>query len=149
MVRFLSLLLVGVAVVSCSRATGTGPATLPDGAIGASATRSSQASELVTYTPVYSFSPPPDGNSPSSDVIFTNNRFYGTTYGGGATPSPGPCAQGCGTVYSIDPSGSKPEKIVYAFKGGEGGAIPQGGLTNPVNGVIYGTTSNGGHKDAG
>lgn len=150
MVRFLSLLLVGVAVASCSRATGTGPATLPYGAIGASATRSSQASELATYTQIHSFSPPPDGNSPSSDVIHNsdNGRFYGTTYGGGATPPSGPCAQGCGTVYSIDPSGSKPEKVVYAFKGDMNGAIPQGGLTNPVNGVIYGTTSNGGHKDA-
>lgn len=150
MVRFLSLLLVGVAVVSCSRATGTGPATLPDDALGASARRLSQASELATYTPLYSFSPPPDGNSPSSDVFYntTNNRFYGTTYGGGATPSPGPCAQGCGTVYSFDPSGSKPEKIVHAFTGEMNGAIPQGGLTNPVKGVIYGTTSNGGNKNA-
>ena len=45
---------------------------------------------------------------------------------------------GCGTVFSITPSGA--EKVLYSFKGGTSdGGEPEAGLLN-VNGVLYGTT---------
>jgi uncharacterized repeat protein (TIGR03803 family) len=47
-------------------------------------------------------------------------------------------ASGCGTVYSITPSGT--ETVLHSFKGAKDGAIPAARLI-VLNGTLYGTTS--------
>jgi uncharacterized repeat protein (TIGR03803 family) len=85
-------------------------------------------------------------------AVSTAGRLYGTTYGGGAGPSPGPCAQGCGTIYSIDPNNPASYQIVHKFQGApDDGAVPEGDLTIvkvPSGNTIYGTTSYGGTMNA-
>ncbi len=92
------------------------------------------------YVTLHSFTLGGDGIWPTSGLASLGGVLYGTTYGGGGT-SHGRCKNGCGTVYSITTSGG--EHVVYAFKGGRDGAIPQAALT-ANNGVLYGTTSYGG-----
>lgn len=85
---------------------------------------------------LYSFEDAPDGNGPTGALIDVNGTLYGTTAGGGTN------AYGYGTVFSITPSGS--EKVLYNFAGGNDGSNPSGGLTL-LNGVLFGTTVNGGN----
>lgn len=64
--------------------------------------------------------------------------LYGTTRGGG---------NGNGTVFKLTPTSiSKTtwtETVLYSFKGGSDGATPNGIMIN--DGILYGTTSNGGN----
>jgi len=68
-----------------------------------------------------------------------NGTLYGTTILGGAT--------GHGAVFQVTTSGKY--AVLYSFGGGDhqharwDGAIPYAGV-NAINGVLYGTTSNGG-----
>jgi uncharacterized repeat protein (TIGR03803 family) len=108
------------------------------------------------YATVYSFAGGTNGDSPTSDLVLPSPTpgvtplLYGTTYGGGATagPSPDPCAQGCGTVYTIDPA-TMHEHVVWRFQGApqHDGAIPVGAVSL-VDGAIYGTTAYGGTKNS-
>ncbi|MGB6518758.1 MAG: choice-of-anchor tandem repeat GloVer-containing protein [Candidatus Cybelea sp.] len=78
-----------------------------------------------------------DGLNPRAGLIDVKGTLYGTTeFGGGGCGS-----FGCGTVFSITPSGK--ESVIYAFSGGTDGDAPTAGLIN-VNGILYGTTGNGG-----
>jgi uncharacterized repeat protein (TIGR03803 family) len=86
---------------------------------------------------LYHFAGGSDGANPQADLIGVQATLYGTTTGGGGSR----CSGGCGTVYSMDTTGS--EKVLHSFKGGSDGASPQAGLLN-VNGVLYGTTAAGG-----
>jgi len=77
-----------------------------------------------------------DGADPVGGLINVDGTFYGTTESGGANEY--------GTVFSITPAGV--EKVLYSFKGGEtDGAGPQTSLIE-VDGVLYGTTGNGGSE---
>jgi uncharacterized repeat protein (TIGR03803 family) len=79
-----------------------------------------------------------DGATPVAGFINVNGTLYGTTeYGGGS----GCYGYGCGTVYSINTSGT--ERVLYRFDGRSDGSGPQVGLVS-VNGTLYGTTENGG-----
>lgn len=83
-----------------------------------------------------------DGGTPRWGLIDVNGTMYGTTTNGGAHH----CGRrgnlhGCGTVYSITPSGV--EKVLYSFAGGSDGETPLGGLID-VKGTLYGTTELGG-----
>jgi uncharacterized repeat protein (TIGR03803 family) len=92
-------------------------------------------------TVLYSFKGgPADGASPVGPLLNVNGTLYGTTVNGGVySCSP---YSGCGTVFSITPSGK--ETVLYSFKGGpEDGANPDAGLID-VNGTLYGTTYGGG-----
>jgi uncharacterized repeat protein (TIGR03803 family) len=81
-----------------------------------------------------------DGFDPAAALVSVNGTLYGTTkYGGSSTN----CAKGCGTVFSLDPSGT--EKLLYSFTGGSDGAYPAGALLD-VAGTLYGTTEAGGGK---
>ena len=61
--------------------------------------------------------------------------LYGTTYYGGS----GSCADGCGTVFSLDPI-TGGEKVLYSFQyNGADGTQPYAGLTN-IGSKLYGTT---------
>ncbi|HEY3638411.1 MAG TPA: choice-of-anchor tandem repeat GloVer-containing protein [Rhizomicrobium sp.] len=80
-----------------------------------------------------------DGTLPAGGLIAVKGMLYGTTESGGDGKS---CYYGCGTVFSIDP-GTGAEKVIYSFKGGTDGEVPDAGLTE-VNGTFYGTTNAGG-----
>ena len=96
-------------------------------------------------TVLHTFKGGADGAEPWADLINVNGTLYGTTSTGGVSSY---CeAPGCGTVFSITPSGK--EKVLYSFKGGESdGAGPEAGLTD-VNGMLYGTTAGGGTHGCG
>jgi uncharacterized repeat protein (TIGR03803 family) len=100
----------------------------------------------VTETVLYSFGAygSGDGYDPSSGLTYFKGTFYGTTSGGGVR-----CGHfaGCGTVYSITPSGT--ETVLHSFTGAEDGADPRARLI-VLKGTLYGTTSvRGGGKCRG
>lgn len=93
---------------------------------------------------LYSFQCGSNGWGPVSGLIDVNGTLYGTTSAGGLRPST--CGgDGCGIVYGISTAGS--EKALYRFKGRDGD-YPQADLID-VNGVLYGTTTNGGKNGVG
>lgn len=94
---------------------------------------------------IYSFCGQPycaDGASPSEsdNLIAVNGKLYATTVFGGA--------YGLGAVFALDPKTGK-EKVIHSFcsdaKGYRcvDGSLPVGGLVD-VNGILYGTTQEGG-----
>lgn len=83
---------------------------------------------------LYSFEGAPDGDDPTGALINVDGTLYGTTQFGGTYDNGG-------TVFSVTPSGSV--KVLYSFAGGVDGFNPSGGLTL-LNGVLFGTTVNGG-----
>lgn len=91
------------------------------------------------YEVVYAFAGGDDGYQPASTLLDVNGTLYGTTAHGGGTGCGG---YGCGTVFSVTPSGQ--EKVLYAFKGGSNdGANPLAALIQ-VHGKLCGTTAYGG-----
>jgi uncharacterized repeat protein (TIGR03803 family) len=71
----------------------------------------------------------------------TSGNLYGITEAGGSSGS-GCGGSGCGTVFELDQTGK--EKLLYSFKGGNDGALPQGGLLRDKEGNLYGATAAGG-----
>ena len=93
---------------------------------------------------LYKFTGIPDGARPQAPLTLVGNTLYGTTIAGGEK-----CAEdknGCGTVFAIDGSGV--ETVLYRFKGSPDGAEPTGNLV-PLNGILYGTTMEGGTYHGG
>jgi uncharacterized repeat protein (TIGR03803 family) len=89
---------------------------------------------------LHSFGSSADGANPWAGLINVNGMLYGTTAGGGANYC-GSGIGGCGTVFSITPSGT--ETVRYSFKGAAvDGDQPTADLVN-VNGILYGTTQFG------
>jgi uncharacterized repeat protein (TIGR03803 family) len=82
-----------------------------------------------------------DGEYPYAGVTFESaGHLYGTTYYGGAN--------GIGAVFELIQSSSGwTERIVYSFSGTDG-EYPYGGLVF-YKGNLYGTTGQGGTKNAG
>jgi uncharacterized repeat protein (TIGR03803 family) len=89
---------------------------------------------------IYSFAGGSDGVNPSAALIRLNGTLYGTTPAGGGSKCQ---SRGCGTIYSISTSGA--EKVLHSFTGRSYGEHPVAGLVD-VNGVLYGTTSEGGNR---
>jgi uncharacterized repeat protein (TIGR03803 family) len=88
-----------------------------------------------------------DGQYPYAGLVNIRGTLYGTTVAGGSSSCTFYTMRGCGTVFSITPSGT--ERVVYNFAGGSGdGANPFAGLLN-VNGTLYGTTEVGGRHGYG
>lgn len=88
-----------------------------------------------TETVLHSFTGGSDGDYPISDLLITRaGRLYGTTSSGGDSNK--------GTVFALDPDGT--ESILHSFSGGSDGAFPRGRLTHGRNGLLYGTTYQGG-----
>jgi uncharacterized repeat protein (TIGR03803 family) len=75
------------------------------------------------------------GPFPTGGLVDVGGMLYGTT---GGTSTFSPC---CGTVYRLGTNGAY--KRLYSFTGGSDGGFPFGGLMS-ANGVLYGTTLNGG-----
>ena len=69
----------------------------------------------------------------------SRTRLYGVTEAGGQGKSP--CANGCGTVYSVDPV-TGTEALAHIFQGSDG-AQPEAGMIN-LGETLYGTTAFGG-----
>lgn len=91
-------------------------------------------------TILHSFSGP-DGDTPVGPLVqATNAGFYGTTqFGADLTCNP---PRGCGTVFSITPSGEL--RTLHSF-GDSDGAEPTAGLIQATDGNLYGTTLAGGN----
>lgn len=98
---------------------------------------------------LYSFhGRPNDGLNPgASSPVVLNGVLYGITSAGGN----GPCRNGaglmigCGIVFSLTTSGQ--EEVVYNFQGGQDGAFPTALIAD--DGVLYGTTDQGGSNGCG
>jgi len=97
--------------------------------------------ERAAFTLLYSFKGLPyDGEVPLAGLTNDKGTLYGTTEigGQGLCTLGGP--SGCGTVFTITPSGK--ESVLYGFTG-KSGEFPFAGLIN-VKGTLYGTTYEGG-----
>jgi uncharacterized repeat protein (TIGR03803 family) len=92
---------------------------------------------------LYAFKGGSDGADPIAGLADLNGTLYGTTrYGGGKFPCSGISSMpGCGTVYTISPSGS--EAVLYRFARLRDGWLPDSTLVD-VKGTLYGTTAGGG-----
>jgi len=99
------------------------------------------------YNIIYNFLGGTDGCHPwyAGVVIGKNGEFYGTTAYGGSTTLNG--GAGWGTVFELtppaDPGGIWTESVLYGFKGGKDGGLPQANVLS-TGGVLYGTTYTGG-----
>lgn len=117
---------------------------LPDGVFGLAPGGS--------LRPLYAFKDSPDGEFPSSSLTqaASGNSLFGVTlFGGNAEGS-----SGCGIVYELTSSGGQVvENILYTFQGSvisdPDGCEPAGPLLNGINGVLYGTTEQGGSSGNG
>ena len=95
-------------------------------------------------TVLHSFGGSGDGAGPEGDLVNVDGTLYGTTSDGGGCVY---LSAGCGTVFSITPSGT--ETVLHRFAGGSSdGSDPVAGLTN-VSGTLYGTTAGGGPNGFG
>lgn len=74
----------------------------------------------------------------------SDGKLYGTSLYGGfpQSGSIGFCESGCGTIFSITPTGD--EAVVYAFADVSNGTIPQGTLIATQDGTLYGIAAYGG-----
>jgi uncharacterized repeat protein (TIGR03803 family) len=92
---------------------------------------------------LHSFGKKDDGSNPQAGLIEVDGTFYGTTEQGGTSVD---CDNvGCGTVFSVLPSGS--EHVIHSFSYSDG-SIPQAPLVN-AGGTLYGTTHSGGSENCG
>jgi uncharacterized repeat protein (TIGR03803 family) len=92
---------------------------------------------------LYLFQGGSDGAVPVAGLVEDKNGdLYGTTEYGGA--------ENVGTVFKLTPAGSGAytESVLYAFAGGNDGALPVAGLI-AEQGALYGTTSSGGSANQG
>jgi hypothetical protein len=96
---------------------------------------------------LYSFQAGTDGANPRASLIIDKSgALYGTTAGGGLTPS---VCGWCGVVFKLTPSGSGyVESVLYRFLGGSDGLDPQASLLADKNGTLSGTTVQGGGSSA-
>ena len=94
-------------------------------------------------TVLHSFGGSGDGDYPVASLINVKGTLYGTTLSG---PHKFCGNAGCGTVFSITTSGK--ESVLHKFGSSGDGEIPLAGLIN-ANGILYGTTDNGGTKGHG
>ena len=74
-----------------------------------------------------------------------NGVLYGTTEVGGAYCE-GKGRSGCGVFFSISTAGT--EHVLYSFGSGHDGQVPAASLID-VNGILYGTTYQGGTSNNG
>ncbi|MFY9884527.1 MAG: choice-of-anchor tandem repeat GloVer-containing protein [Candidatus Cybelea sp.] len=128
-----------VVVAACSQVAQPARSQYVPNAVKADAREGSSPS----YSVLYNFGAPPDGNYPHSVLIDRGATFYGTTFAGGANN----CGSStCGTVFSITTGGA--EKVLHSFGSGTDGFFPFAGLTSAY-GTLYGTTSAGGAENGG
>lgn len=91
---------------------------------------------------LHNFAGGSDGATPYGTLLYYKNVLYGTTANGGAP--------NLGTVFKVNLDGSN-YTVLHAFQGiccgNSDGSFPRSGLTlNKTNGLLYGTTINGGNS---
>jgi uncharacterized repeat protein (TIGR03803 family) len=98
----------------------------------------------TTEQVLYRFQGAPDGGNPEPLLIYSKGTLYGTTFDGGFAG--GQCSYvnpGCGTIFSLDSTGSN-YSVLYRFPiTGQAGVYPIFGVID-VKGILYGTTISGG-----
>jgi uncharacterized repeat protein (TIGR03803 family) len=88
-----------------------------------------------------------DGEDPSfNGFVNVGGLLYGMTREGGTGPCNDP--NGCGTVFTMDPSTGK-EAVLYSFAGSPSDAANPVGSLLDYNGKLYGTTPSGGTNNQG
>jgi uncharacterized repeat protein (TIGR03803 family) len=93
-----------------------------------------------TLTTLHSFTSAVDGAAPLAGLIEgSDSNFYGTTSRGGANDT--------GTVFQITSAGIL--TTLHSFTGGADGGFPLGGVIQATNGILYGTTAEGGTYSTG
>jgi uncharacterized repeat protein (TIGR03803 family) len=101
-----------------------------------------------TESVLYAFQGDSDGWAPFSGLIADGSgNLYGETGYGGSYSGSDCEANGCGTVFEVQPDGTK--STLYNFEGGSDGAGPGFGLTLDSLGNFYGTTGSGGGSGCG
>ena len=90
--------------------------------------------QAASLTTLYTIPSRNDGAQPWAALLNLNGKLYGTTPEGGA--------ENLGAVYSVN-SATGAEELIYSFTGGADGSQPEGPLI-AVNGMLYGTASQGG-----
>ena len=100
-----------------------------------------------TETNLHEFTFGNDGCQPYASLVMDKvGALYGTTLGGGI-------GGGAGTVFKLTPPGKHggqwTEKILYTFTEGSDGGHPLSNLVFHDNGILYGTTQNGGMVQGG
>jgi uncharacterized repeat protein (TIGR03803 family) len=128
---------VGALLAGCSGSQPTigTPGTTPQtSALAARATS-------THYKVVYSFAGGSDGSNPYAGLIDVGGTLYGTTFAGGSYACTFYQTSGCGTVFTVTPSGR--EKVLHSFGAyGRDASSPRAGLID-VGGTLYGTTEFG------
>ncbi|HEY5426531.1 MAG TPA: choice-of-anchor tandem repeat GloVer-containing protein, partial [Candidatus Tumulicola sp.] len=101
-----------------------------------------------SYSVLRNFAGGADGIGPMGRLaIASNGTLYGATIEGGVATAQ--CQQGCGTIFSLTPSGRAYRyKVLYRFRGGADGEYPMGGVvvgaTAATQSQLFGVTSGGG-----
>jgi uncharacterized repeat protein (TIGR03803 family) len=96
---------------------------------------------------LHSFAGGDDGAMPVAGLTNLNGMLYGTTELGGSGSCNGILGPGCGIVFKFRTEGT--ESTLYTFRGkSSNGEFPFAALT-VVNGLLYGTTLNGGTSNIG
>jgi uncharacterized repeat protein (TIGR03803 family) len=100
------------------------------------------------YTSLYSFAgAPKDGSFPQSGLIQgSDGNFYGATGLGGPSAN---CADGCGTVFRISPSGIYTNLHNFTGFPTTDGSAPSAALVQGSDGNFYGTAASGGTNGFG
>src|ERR1039458_6864923 len=100
------------------------------------------------YTSLYSFAgAPKDGSYPQSGLVQgSDGNLYGTTDLGGSSAN---CADGCGTVFRISPSGIYTNLHNFTGYPTTDGSAPIAGLVQGSDGNFYGTAASGGTNGYG
>ena len=84
-----------------------------------------------------------NGAAPQAGLIQVNGLLYGTTEAGGKSGCGG---YGCGTVFTITPTGK--EHVLHSFGSNGDGSGPPAAVVD-VKGTLYGTTTEGGAEGDG
>lgn len=84
-----------------------------------------------------------DGNTlPAGPVLDPKGNLYGVTTNGGNVTCAALNDAGCGELYKLDTNNNL--TVVYVFKGGKDGSLPDSSLVWDEAGNLYGTTLTGG-----
>lgn len=97
---------------------------------------------------IHSFAGGTDGAHPAAALFLgQQGAVYGTTEYGGTGNCSDSQGVGCGTVFQVGSGGSV--TVLYSFKGGNDGWVPNAGVIQAANGDLYGTTNSGGAFNSG
>jgi uncharacterized repeat protein (TIGR03803 family) len=101
------------------------------------------------YNVLYNFTGGADGGDPEAALIqASNGNFYGTTNLGGQSVSTCNGGAGCGTIFEITSGGTLTTLHDFCEESGcPDGAYLTASLFQGTNGILYGTSPEGGNSD--